>query len=185
MLRKTYFLLPGCWLQPDANLFQLAKQPKSVLLASWTWHWGGTFQLHPEHSMQAFGSWQAPIFELMSKATVSIHWFRFFRAGSEEIAPSPVSMGPEILPISRRLEQAFEMVKTFTQQYGFRANIQARKWVIYSRWDCDMHVEGHNEFAKWCNNLTNSTMIIYCMGYDTLDNDTTYYDMTICYDDMI
>lgn len=33
--QKKYVLLPGCWLQLDANHFQLAKQPFVSSLASW------------------------------------------------------------------------------------------------------------------------------------------------------
>lgn len=32
----------------------------------------------------------------------------------------------KLLGRGRRLEQAFEIVKTFTEEYGFKANIQAR-----------------------------------------------------------
>ena len=46
-----------------------------------------------------------------------------------EVVPSnyTLSILCKLLGRARRLEQAFETVKTFTREYGFKANIQATK----------------------------------------------------------
>jgi len=71
----------------------------------------------------------------------------------EGVVPSnyTLSILCKLLGRGRRLEQAFEMVKTFTQQYGFRANIQVYTCLmqacIHNR-QCQRALSLHDQVVK-------------------------------------